>query len=375
MTIVGITWDHPRGRAALEAAADRARADPEGVDIQWHAHSLEHFESHPIAELAERYDLLVLDHPHLGEALASDSLRPLDELMGRALLASWARASVGPTFASYSLEGRQWALPLDAATQVAAYRAAAIDSAPVTWGDVVAAAPRLRVALCLAGPHAFLTFASVCVALGEEPAAEPGRLVSAETATAALETLREIAGRAPEGTSALNPIRMLERMSIEADIDYVPLVYGYVNYSMPGLRFADAPRSTVDGRPGSTLGGTGLAISRRCEVTPALLGHLEWLMSDDMQRRFIPVHSGQPSRRAAWEDPLVDAAAHAFYSGTLATVEGSWVRPRYDGYIAFQGKASALVRSALEGEQTVAATVAALDAAYEASTIPRVSAR
>src|SRR3546814_18166669 len=69
------------------------------------------------------------------------------------------------------------------------------------------------------------------------------------------------------------------------------------------LAFTDAPRGSPVGEPGSTPGGTGIGISVRCAMTPTLLAHLRWLMSDDAQRGFLPAHDGQPSRRPAWTDP------------------------------------------------------------------------
>ena len=72
----GITWDHPRGYAAL---AELERLDAEGdtcygaapVPLTWDRQSLAGFESHPITDLARRYDLLVIDHPGLGPAMAA----------------------------------------------------------------------------------------------------------------------------------------------------------------------------------------------------------------------------------------------------------------------------------------------------------------
>ena len=62
-----LTWDHPRGYNALAAAA--AGLDParDGLSIAWDKQPLEGFESHPIADLCARYDLVVLDHPHVGD--------------------------------------------------------------------------------------------------------------------------------------------------------------------------------------------------------------------------------------------------------------------------------------------------------------------
>jgi multiple sugar transport system substrate-binding protein len=359
------------------AAAAEARAAG-SLDIEWQAHSLEHFESHPIDDLAQNYDLIVLDHPHLGEALEHHSLQPMDAVVGSDRIEAWAGESVGPSFSSYSAGGSHWALPLDAATQVAVHKPALLPAhdLPRTWADVeaLASSGSAPVALSLAGPHAFLTFASICAAFGspvggavsgpggtDGPAdAEPHSFVPAAVAHPVLELLREIGQRAPAGSDTQNPIALLERMTTSDDIAYCPLVYGYVNYSSPALRFTDAPAAVEGGRRGSTIGGTGLALSARARVTPALVAHIEWLMSPDAQLRFIPQHDGQPSARAAWLDPAVDGPSHGFYSGTLATIDDSWVRPRFPGYIAFQSRASAIIREIVVGSRTLDAGFSAL---------------
>jgi len=370
MTYRGITWDHPRGRNALRAA---------GTVIDWHAHSLEHFESHPIDDLAQNYELIVLDHPHLGEALEQHSLQPMDAVVGPERIERWSRESVGPSFDSYSADGHQWALPLDAATQVAVHKPALLHVLPRTWDEVEALSTALPVALSLAGPHAFLTFASICAAF-EAPVGGledgPGRFDDVEAgrggvdplvAADVLERMRAIGSRAPAGAAEQNPIALLERMTGTDDVAYCPLVYGYVNYSSRLLRFGDAPAATVGGRRGSTIGGTGLAVSAHTEITPELVAHIDWLMSDEAQRRFIPQHDGQPSSRAAWLDSAVDRESCGFYRSTLATIEDSWVRPRFSGYIAVQSAASAVVRSVVAGETSIADGVAGLDALFSAT--------
>ncbi|SHN12518.1 extracellular solute-binding protein [Cryptosporangium aurantiacum] len=306
----GLTWDHPRGYEALAAAGDL---------ITWDTQPLEGFEAHPLADLAERYDLLVIDHPHLGEAVSTDCLVPLDSLFSAEELAAWGAGSIGATMRSYHYAGRQWAVPLDAAAQVCARRPDLLPSPPSTWDEVLAV--REPVALSLAGPHAFLTLCSLSVALGGSEAA--------------LDVMATLHARAPVGTDTLNPIGLLERAASTTDIALIPLVFGYVNYA-PAVRFSDAPGL------GSTLGGTGLAITRRCAVTPELLDHVRWLMREDTQCGFIPAHAGQPSARRAWETP-------GFYADTARTLDAAWVRPRHPGFIPFQARASALVRDALDG--------------------------
>lgn len=343
---VGLTWDHPRGRAALEAAAGALGG---GDSLRWEVQSLEGFESAPIDDLARRYDLLVLDHPHLGDARQHDSIRPIDELFDADQLRAWERAAVGPSIASYQMADRLWALPLDAATQVSARRRDLVLEAPATWGDALALVDRGLVATSLAGPHAFLSLCSIAVSLGDDPGTGEA-LFDREVSLRSLELLTRLSSRAPEGSAVLNPIGLLDRMRDRGDIGYIPLVYGYVNYSSPVLAFGSAP--ALDGRIGSVIGGTGIAVTRRCEPTAALLAHLRMLLSDDAQRGFIPTHSGQPSARVAWTDPGVDAAAHGFYSATLSTIESSWVRPRVLGYIPFQAEASGLVRAAVFGSRS-----------------------
>lgn len=361
----GVTWDHPRGRNALEASADQARRLG-GVDIRWDAHSLEHFESHPIDELAQEYDLIVLDHPHLGEALALGSLQPIDEVIGEAAAHRLIRDAVGRSGESYVLDGHLWALPLDAATQVAAY-GRGFDETATTWDAMVALSGRADVALSIAGPHAFLSFSSVCASLGVVIGTGPDALVDRETALAALAPMVEIAGRSPEWTRALNPIGLLDAMAAGERLDGIPLVYGYVNYSGQAVRFADAPAWTDGGAPGSTIGGTGIAVSRRCERDDALVAHLLHLVDDEVQRRFIPLRDGQPALDSAWTDPLLDAAAFGFYGDTLATMRAGIVRPRYDGYIAFQSLGSEIIRGILDGSTTAAAGLDRLDDEYRRS--------
>lgn len=355
MTVLaGLTWDHPRGRDALEAAAERL---PEALSIRWHAQPLEGFESAPVAELARDHDLLVLDHPHLGDALAGGSLRRLDELFPAALLAEWADRTAGPSFESYRMADGLWALPLDAATQVGARRADLLPDAPEDWASVLELSRRVPVALNLAGPHAFLSLCSIAVAFGDEPCVDAhAPLLPQDAVESALALMREVTARAPAGSAALNPIALLSRMAEEGDIVHCPLVYGYVNFSSPRLThpitFSDAPAGP-EGRRGSTIGGTGLAITARAVVTRPLLEHLAWLMSPDAQQRFIPTHNGQPSARAAWTDPAINDAAGDFYRNTIATLEQSWVRPRFPGYIPFQTAASAVVRATALGHRTI----------------------
>ena len=76
--LTGITWNHTRGYLPLVATAQRFADQHPDVSIEWHRRSLQEFADFPIERLAERFDLLVIDHPfagHAGERLAPRSAR------------------------------------------------------------------------------------------------------------------------------------------------------------------------------------------------------------------------------------------------------------------------------------------------------------
>lgn len=341
-TYRGLTWDHPRGYNALAAAAARA----EGLALNWDKHPLEGFESHPIGDLCARYDLVVLDHPHVGEAVAADCLVPVEALFGAEEIAAWRAAIAGPSLASYHYAGNHWALPLDAATQVMAYRRETVALPPLEWAQLPGFATEHAVALSLSGPHAILSFQSICGAFGFEPATPRDGFMDRAIGREAFALMAALTGETTRRARDLNPIAMLGAIERGEGIDLCPLIYGYVNYATRGVGFADAPAGP-EGRIGSTLGGTGIGVSKRCQVTPELLDHLRWLMSEPVQRGFIPQHDGQPALRSAWQDEAVNAATGGFFAATLATVEAALLRPRHDGAIAFQTAASARLRTAL----------------------------
>src|SRR3954464_13527504 len=121
VTLKGMTWSHPRGYDPMVACA-KLWHEKTGVTVIWDQRSLQDFESFPVETLAREYDLIVIDHPHVGQITAENCLAPLD-LPGRAAdSARLQQSSLGPSYASYQWQGRQWAFPIDAATQVQAWR-------------------------------------------------------------------------------------------------------------------------------------------------------------------------------------------------------------------------------------------------------------
>ncbi|MBV8378279.1 MAG: hypothetical protein JO279_14880, partial [Verrucomicrobia bacterium] len=381
---VGITWDHPRGYNALSEAGRRLEKKGSPLSVHWEKQSLEEFESRSIEELCARYDLVVMDHPHLGAAVARNCLQPLDDWLSGASIERLAETCAGSTFQSYYYEGKYWALPLDAATQVMALRLDLLGnrSIPVTWDEVLQLANHVPVVLSVGGPHALMTFFSICVALGEPPTSlDPAIVISESTGRMALKLMAELISGRSEFELDLNPIQIFERMTQTDEVACSPLIYGYVNYSDPRVyqgrtvTFVEAPAACKGGRHGSTLGGTGLAVSRRARICPELIEHLRWLVSDNAQRNLIPNFNGQPSAAAAWSDPDLNRRWNGFYKNTLGTIQDAWIRPRYPGYIEFQSEGSALIRSGLGRGRSTDEILQSLQDAYTRSRPLRTSSQ
>ena len=372
MTVLtGLTWEHPRAWRGLEAACSTL---PD-VTVEWRRQSLAGFEHEPLAALAGRFDLLVVDHPGLGAAAAGEALAPLSDVVDPAELACWQAESVAATWSSYTVDGVQWALPLDAATQAAVYRADLLDGPPPgRWSEVDELARRVPVALCLGGPHAGL----LLLALAADRRADRARLLDPARAATAVDLLRRLWRTVDREASLLDPIGLHDLLATTDELACCPLVYTYALYGSAGvgrsqLSWAQAP-VLEPGGPGaeSVLGGTGLAVSKRALDRPeALRSVLHRLMDPHVQVEVVAPLGGQPAVRSAWDSTAADTAVNGHYSRTRSTLDGAYVRPRHDGWIAFQDQLAHRVRDALTTSTPSSQVVADLEAAYAGSLAAR----
>src|SRR5258708_1138504 len=93
----GITWDHPRGYAPLHASAERYFKQT-GVHVNWQKRNLKDFGDTSVETLAKNYDLLVIDHPHMGTVSSSGCLTDLKEYLTYDEIKLFEAGSVGPSF-------------------------------------------------------------------------------------------------------------------------------------------------------------------------------------------------------------------------------------------------------------------------------------
>jgi multiple sugar transport system substrate-binding protein len=372
----GMTWRHDRGLAPMLATAQQFSVEHPGVAIEWEARSLSEFGEAPVAHLAEQYDFVVLDHPWVGALAGSHAFLALDEFLSADYLQDSAGDSAGPSYASYTLDGHQWALPIDAAAQVMGCRADLLEregvTVPQTWEEVLAIADIRRglVSLPLFPLDAFLAFCSICANAGDEPFANPAMIVARATGEHALEILRRLRDGAAEKALSENPIAVWERMSTTDETAYCPLAFGYSNYARTGYRahrlwFGLIP-SAGHGPVGATLGGAGLAISAHCAHRDAALAYAKGVASRKCQRTLYVESGGQPGRHSAWVDDHANGIANGYFRATLPVIENAWLRPRHAGFAEYQNAGAAIVARFLTGSLSDSAALDELDRSWRA---------
>ena len=356
-TLSGITWNHTRGFLPMVATAQRFGEVHPGVEIRWEKRSLQAFADAPLADLAARFDLMVIDHPSIGEAAHAGLLVPLDEHLTAGFLADLAANTVGGSHASYLYDGHQYALAIDAATPVAGWREDLIAAAdlPRTWEELLALARRGLVTVPAIPIDSLMNIFMLANALGAEPFTDPAHVIpSAEAGRDALRLLRELVDISAPGSLERNPIRTWQLLATSDRVAYCPFAYGYSNYSRAGYadhRITTGGLVSLHGRAlRSTLGGAGLAISRRCEHLNDAVAYAEYVASAATQRALYTFSGGQPGHRGAWLDDAANEHTADFFRNTLPTLDDAWIRPRWPGFIAFQDEASTLVhRYLIEG--------------------------
>ncbi|HUN72062.1 MAG TPA: ABC transporter substrate-binding protein [Steroidobacteraceae bacterium] len=367
-TLHGMTWDHPRGYDPL-VACSAAWETRTGVRIEWERRSLQDFESFPVAELAQRYDLIVIDHPHVGQITRERCLVPLDD---GPEIARLGKDYVGASLASYVWEGRLWALPIDAAAQVQAWRPDRLARPPAQWRQMLELAAAGEVLCPLRPPHDLMALFTLSGLSGSPARVDGPELLAPAAAGIAYELLRELTALLDPACLAMDPIAVLERLSQPASTwTCSPLIYGYVSYcrssaARAAIAFGDLAPLMSGARPtGSALGGTGIAVSSRSPHQQAAIEFAWWLAGREAQRGPYLAGGGQPASAAAWEDAAANSGALDFYRNTRATLESAWLRPRQAGYMRFQQAAAERLRQALASGEPARSVIAAINRLFD----------
>ena len=363
------------GTAGRQQSPPIARVHPD-VQIVWDRRSLYEFGEGQLEDVLRRYDLIIFDHPFVGDVAAAGLMVPFDAYLSEAEGRRFEADSVGASWRSYQALGRQWALPIDAAAQVAAYRpdlfAAYAERLPTSHDELFDLARRVRrdgkwIGLPLIPTDAMCLVLSFAMGRGDAIGAD-GAFLPRESVERIVGELREFAALAHPRSREWNPIRCYDHIVTHDDVVYVPYAFGYVNYASrrepPLLAFGDIPNSPP---LGSLLGGAGIGVSAFSANPAAAAAYALFLCSEEYQRGDYVAHGGQPGSRAAWTDAAANRQTRGFFQNTLATLTQSYLRPTHPGFVDFFRDSTHRVVAAIDGEMKPAALSDWLDRRYQQS--------
>lgn len=347
IVLQGITWGHSRGITPLLGLSQRYSELHPGVEIQWRKRTLQEFADFPIEKLTADYDLLIIDHPWVGCAAATNCVLPLNEYLSKEYLDDQLSNSVGYSHQSYNYDDKQWALAIDAATPAASYRKDLLEknkvAVPQTWEELLALAKLGKVAVPAIPIDLLMNFYTFCIAVGKEPFQQEDEIIDKATGIQAIETMKQFYSLVDKKMFTKNPIAVAELMTTTNDYWYCPFAYGYSNYSRMGyakqlLQYSDV--ISFDGKKlRTTIGGTGIAVSASSKYKEVAIDFAAMVVSNECQRTMYVQHGGQPGHRLAWVDEAANQLTNNFFKAVLPVMENGFVRPRYNGYLHFQDHA------------------------------------
>ncbi len=372
----GIAWDHPRGYEPLIALSRLYSEVHANVQIKWDVRSLKEFGDMPIEDLIERYDLITIDHPYMGQAHENKLLLNLKPYLSSYVLDVHREQSVGPCFQAYFFDDHLYALPIDAAALVAAYRKDLMEryqlSLPGTWAGLKRFYNEMPKGYYVAWPlcptDLWCSFLTLC-------AQNKGRdfirdyTVDEQAGITALEELKFHLQYLHHDSIHWNPVQILDRMSQEDEIIYSPCLFGYSNYARKGyaprlVHFSNSPKNPQNDIS-TLLGGVGLAISAHCEAIKEAVDFVNYVAHPDNQAGAYLLNAGQPGNLHAWKSKESNILCSNFFSDTLETLEKAYVRPQHPGWNNFQEQGADLLHKGLVKNESPETMIKQLNELYK----------
>lgn len=322
----------------------------------------------PIEDLIGSYDIITIDHPYMGQAHFDQLLLPLEQYIPKRRIVDLLGQSVGPSFRSYAYEGHQYALPVDAAALVAAYRKDLVHDLkleiPKTREELFNFYTRVpdghKVAWPLCPTDLWCTFLTLCAQDGGREVVRD-RSIDKKVGVRVLDELKRHMEFLHPGSINWNPIQVLDRMGEDDEIIYAPFLFGYTNYARTGyaknrVDFVNSPiNPSTD--VSTLLGGVGLSISVYCQHCDLAAAYIDYVAGAEIQEGIYTQNGGQPANLIAWQSKANNLLCNHFFNNTLSTLENAYVRPRHRGWNIFQEKGSDILhkgfRNATSSEEMI----------------------
>jgi multiple sugar transport system substrate-binding protein len=316
---------------------------------------------------AGAYDVAGLDVVWTGEFAARKWLLPLDDIDTSALFES--------TVASGSYDGTLYAAPFNTNAGFLYYRTDLLPTPPTTWAELDAACDVASQAGigCYGGQ--FAQYEGLTVNFSEAVNSAGGSVVD-EKGDASLDTpeaaaaLQHLVDGFTSGRIPAEAITYQEeegrRAFQQGNLLFLrnwPYVHGLASEegedSVIQGKFGIAPLPGLDGPGASTLGGYNLAVSKATDNPQTAKDFIQYMLTEDVQRKVLTEMSGAPTVSALYDDPVLQEQIP--YLATLkAALEEAVPRPQAVAYSELSHLVSTQVYSALQGKTSVEDTLAAL---------------
>lgn len=375
--LLGSTWGHERGYGPL-IGLNQFHRDLFPASVKWGIRSLEAFGDHSLEDLADNFDLVIFDHPFIGEIAEKKLLLPLDEYLEESFLNDLSTNAIGNSYNSYVWKENIYALPIDVAGHVSARRPDLFEkyglSTPTSWDEVLDLAKETgyskgsMVAIPGFSVDLWCLFITISANKGVVPYSQRGKFVPHEHGESVFKYIKELSGLSPEDSMTWNPIETLDAMSSRDEFIYTPALFGYSNYSKEHFRksriiFGELPDSG-SGSCGGILGGAGIGVSAKSKHPSEAVKVAQILSSPEIQKGLYVEFGGQPGHCAAWVNEVNNLKTSNFYLNTLDTLQKSYLRPRIPGFVGVQTKSSEVILKTIHNQISVPEALESLDRIY-----------
>lgn len=372
----GIAWDHPRGYEPLIAVSKEYENHHPYVTIKWDVRSLKEFGDMPIEHLIERYDLITIDHPYMGQADKNGLLLSLEAHLSEDEICNLETQTLGGCFEVYSYNQHLYALPIDAAALVTAYRKDKMKEAGLSlpndreelkyfYGKIPTG---YSVAWALCPTDIWCTFLSLC-AQNAGSGFIKSRKINVKVGVSVLDELKYHIEFSHPNSMYWNPIQILDRMGADEDIIYSPYLFGYTNYSRSGytknlLHFTNSPIGSQE-NISTVLGGVGLAVSLRCKNPVDAASFVKYIASAEIQKGIFTRSGGQPANKLAWQSMENNQLCNNFFCDTISTIEKAYIRPQHPRWNEFQEQGADLIHDGLLKDMSSNVIMSTLNELYQ----------
>ncbi|MCU4176616.1 ABC transporter substrate-binding protein [Carboxylicivirga sp. N1Y90] len=371
----GMAWDHPRGYEPLRAASKEFSKLHLEVSIKWDVRSLKEFGDMPIESLIERYDLITIDHPYMGQADKNGLLQALESHISKASLNKLEEQSVGPSFKSYQYNNHIYALPIDAAALVGAYRNDIVENRGLVLPKTKEELKRfychlpndLSIAWALCPTDFWCTFLTLCAQSNGRDFIN-GQGIDLEIGIRVLDEIKSHLDYLHPRSMEWNPIQILDHMGANDDIVYSPYLFGYTNYSRLGyaknlVHFCNSPQNKEG--ISTILGGVGLAVSSHSSVADLAAKFVEFVAGEVIQEGIFTDNGGQPGNLRAWTSSKNNELCNNFFKDTLHTLETAYVRPQFPGWNQFQEQGADMLHAGVAAYRNSRSVIKNLNELYQ----------